>query len=101
MISSSLIKEFTVNTAFGGVSIGFIQAAVEVAAQAGQSAPSTFWQGFATLALTSLMTLGKWYFDDRKSSRANAEAIAKLQEQIDGLRKELLEAQKPARRRTR
>lgn len=93
------MKQFAVNAFLGGSSLAFVQGAVEVGSSVGSVAPSTFWQGFATLTLTSLMTIGKWYFDDRKNSRANSEALSKLQTQIDDLRTELLEAQKPKRRR--
>jgi hypothetical protein len=122
----SLVKQLGLNAFFGGAAYGFVQGAVGITEKIGEAAPSTFWQGFATLALTSLMTLGKWYFDDRKSSRANSDAIAQLQTQItkmqsdltggqalqtqiDDLRgeltqaraDELTEARKPPRRRPR
>lgn len=95
----SLVKEFLTNTAFGGGAFAFVQTAVSASAAAGQAAPSSFWQFFATLALSSLMTLAKWYFDDRKSSRANAATLVTMQEQINSLRSELEAAQKLKRRR--
>jgi hypothetical protein len=99
--SHLLIKQLLVNSGFAGVAFGFVKAAVVLALQAGNAAPSSFWQGFAMVLLTSLMTITKWYFDDRKSSRANAATLAELKQEIADLRQELTQAKVARPRRTR